>query len=306
MASEKYYMTWEEVFQRLHRMIDSLNLTHTTRVSVYGIPRGGSIVAGLFKSCYRQISIYEQGLPAASTGVLRLIVDDIVDSGDTMERIMEPEINWGAVCRSLVDKLDPEEPLQEKWVVFPWEESAEIDISTNVTRIIEFLGEDPHREGLQETPARVVKSWKKLYGGYAQKPEDVVKVFHEPASDEMVLLKDIEFYSTCEHHMLPFFGKAHIAYIPKDGKVIGISKLARLLEVFSRRLQIQERLCQQVTASIMELLEPLGAACVLDAQHFCMTSRGVEKQNSIMTTSSLTGVFRDSGRVRGEFMGMIR
>jgi len=121
----------------------------------------------------------------------------------------------------------------------------------------------------------------------------------------MILLKGIEFYSTCEHHMLPFFGKAHIAYIP-DKKIIGISKLARILEMFARRLQIQERLCFQVTEALEELIAPKGTACILEAQHFCMTSRGVEKQKSIMVTSSLTGVLRTDPRARNEFMSMIR
>ena len=142
-----------------------------------------------------------------------------------------------------------------------------------------------------------------MFGGYKQKPADVIKVFDDDC-DEMVLVKDIEFFSNCEHHMLPFSGKAHIAYIP-NGKVIGVSKLVRILEIYTRRLQIQERICQQVTEAIQGMLNPLGAACVLEATHNCMTSRGVEKQHSIMVTSSLTGVFKDRSEVRNEFISMI-
>jgi len=175
----------------------------------------------------------------------------------------------------------------------------------DVKNLIEYLGDDPNREGLRETPKRVILSYDHLFSGYGQRVEDVLKVFEDDTSDQMILLKEIEFYSTCEHHMLPFFGKAHIAYIP-NGKVVGISKLARILEIFSRRLQIQERLAQNVTEALMTHLNPLGAACLLEAQHFCMTSRGVQKQNSIMVTSSLEGVFRENASVKAEFLALIK
>lgn len=175
----------------------------------------------------------------------------------------------------------------------------------DVKNLIEYLGDDPNREGLRETPKRVILSYDHLFSGYGQRVEDVLKVFEDDTSDQMILLKDIEFYSTCEHHMLPFFGKAHIAYIP-NGKVVGISKLARILEIFSRRLQIQERLAQDITSALMTNLAPLGAACLLEAQHFCMTSRGVQKQNSVMVTSSLEGVFRENASVKAEFLALIK
>ena len=173
-----------------------------------------------------------------------------------------------------------------------------------VSEILEYIGEDPRREGLKETPRRVVESWKELFGGYLQTPEDVFTVFEDDTSDEMVVLKDIEFVSCCEHHMLPFIGKAHIGYIP-DKRVLGVSKLARLLEIYTRRLQIQERICGQVTAALDEYLQPQGAACVLEAKHLCMVCRGVQKQQSTMITSSLTGEFRKQ-EVRHEFLSLIR
>jgi len=182
--------------------------------------------------------------------------------------------------------------------------NTSLEAMQSVKNLIQYIGDDPNREGLEETPKRVIHSYDQLFSGYGQRVEDVLKVFEDDNSDQMILLKDIEFYSTCEHHMLPFFGKAHIAYIPK-GKVVGISKLARILEIFSRRLQIQERLAQNITSALMEHLDPLGAACLLEAQHFCMTSRGVQKQNSVMVTSSLEGVFREH-KVKSEFFSLVK
>jgi GTP cyclohydrolase I len=171
-------------------------------------------------------------------------------------------------------------------------------IENSLRDILTYIGDDPTREGLIDTPRRIMQSWEKLFGGYNQSPDDVMRVFKDGACNEMVILKDIEFYSTCEHHFLPFFGRIHIAYIP-DGRVIGVSKLARLVEIFSRRLQIQERLVSQIADSIQQGLNPLGVMVVCEAQHFCMTCRGVEKQNSVMVTSAIRGVFEQS-EVRNE------
>ena len=173
-----------------------------------------------------------------------------------------------------------------------------------IRKLIRQIGDDPDREGLSLTPERVMKSWKTLFGGYGQSPQDFMTTFKESCS-EIVLLKDIEFYSTCEHHMLPFIGKAHIAYIPTDNTIIGSSKLVRLLEIYTRRLQIQERIGEQVTEALMKHLKPSGAACILEAQHLCMLARGVKKQGSIMVTSSLKGVFMKKLPARNELMTLI-
>lgn len=174
-----------------------------------------------------------------------------------------------------------------------------------VTQILNHIGEDDRRDGLIETPMRVVKSWKELYSGYEMDPKSVFKTFDNDSNyDNMIISKDIEFYSMCEHHMLPFFGKAHLAYIPKE-KIIGLSKLSRLTDIFSRRLQNQERLTDQIADSLMTNLDPKGVGVILEGKHFCMMSRGVQKQNSSMTTSSLYGVFRD-GTVRQEFISLIK
>lgn len=164
---------------------------------------------------------------------------------------------------------------------------------------------DELREGTKDTPMRVAKAFGKLFEGYEKNVEDILTVFDAEGYDQMVLLKDIEFYSTCEHHMLPFFGKAHIAYIP-NGKIVGISKLARVLDIFARRLQNQERITQQVVEAIEKHLQPLGVAVVLEAEHFCMRARGVEKQNSVMQTSKLTGAFDQNEKTRAEFFSLIR
>lgn len=173
-----------------------------------------------------------------------------------------------------------------------------------VKALIEFIGDDPNREGLRETPHRVIKSFEELYAGYGKDPRSVLKTFEAGTYDQIILLKGIELYSTCEHHLQPFVGQAHIAYIPRR-RVIGISKLARLLEIYARRLQIQERIGEQVTHALMEVLRPRGAACVIEARHFCMCARGVNKQNSLMVTSSLKGVFLKEPEARAELMRLI-
>jgi len=179
------------------------------------------------------------------------------------------------------------------------------DAEDAVRTLLKFIGEDATREGLQETPARVVRAYAELFGGYKIDHEALLKVFTEGSCDEMVLVKEIEFSSTCEHHMLPFIGSAHVAYLPQ-GKVVGVSKLARLVEVFARRLQIQERMTSQIADALMDCpAKPLGVACVIEAKHLCMVCRGVRKQSSIMQTSALRGEFLQP-EVRAEFFSMLK
>ncbi len=168
------------------------------------------------------------------------------------------------------------------------------------------LGEDPEREGLIRTPARMQKAMQDLTRGYKEDPEALLrKALFTVSYDEMVIVKDIEMFSLCEHHMLPFFGKVHVAYIP-NGKVIGLSKIPRLIEVFSRRLQIQERLTTQIAETIQKTIEPQGVGVVIEARHLCMMMRGVEKQHSSAVTSSMLGCFRDEEETRSEFLSLIR
>ena len=176
----------------------------------------------------------------------------------------------------------------------------------HIRSILKTIGEDPDREGLLRTPQRVSQALEFLTQGYRMDPEKVINdaLFTEDY-EEMIVQKDIDFYSLCEHHMLPFFGKAHVAYIPHH-KIVGISKLARLVDVYSRRLQVQERLTNQIATIIMEKLDALGVAVVIEAEHLCMRMRGIQKQNSFVITSTLLGAFRTRQETRNEFMNLIR
>ena len=178
-------------------------------------------------------------------------------------------------------------------------------LEETIRQILLHIGEDPQREGLQKTPARVAKMYDFLTKGYREDVEKVLNqaIFTEPYS-EMVIVRDIDFYSLCEHHLIPFFGKCHIAYIPK-GKIIGLSKLPRIVEVFARRLQVQERLTQQIAETLYKHLKPEGVGVVIEARHLCMMMRGVEKHESIATTSAMLGTFRDDVKTRTEFLTLI-
>ncbi len=177
-----------------------------------------------------------------------------------------------------------------------------MELETIIRRELELLGEDPEREGLVRTPQRVAKAMAWLTRGYELTPEEVVgtAIFNEN-HEGMVMVRDIELYSLCEHHMLPFFGRAHVAYIP-NGRIVGLSKIPRIVEVFARRLQVQERLGEQIANAIDDVLKPRGVGVVIEAVHLCMMMRGVEKQSSRTTTSSLRGVFREDARTRSEFL----
>lgn len=181
----------------------------------------------------------------------------------------------------------------------------EYEMEPLVKQMLLAIGENPEREGLVRTPHRVAKAWQFLTKGYYQTVEEIVNgALFEAHSRHMVIVKDIEIYSMCEHHLLPFIGRCHIGYIPKD-KVIGVSKLARLADMFARRLQIQERLTQQIADALMDVLQPLGVGVVVEAQHLCMMMRGVEKQNSFMITSAVLGCFQDSLPTRTEFFKLL-
>lgn len=179
-------------------------------------------------------------------------------------------------------------------------------LEAHVRAILTAVGEDPDREGLVKTPARVAAAWRYLTSGYDEDPDDIINgaLFTEDYQ-EMIVEKDIDFYSLCEHHMLPFHGRAHVAYIPRR-KIVGVSKLARLVDAYARRLQVQERLTNQIANTIMERINPLGAAVVMEAEHMCMRMRGVQKQNSTIVTSSLLGAFRTQEKTRAEFLNLIR
>ncbi|PIE91364.1 MAG: GTP cyclohydrolase I FolE [Acidobacteria bacterium] len=174
-----------------------------------------------------------------------------------------------------------------------------------VDTLLQYIGENPEREGLIETPERVIKSYDEIFGGYKMEPSRILKTFRDGSEsvDEMVIQRNIHFFSMCEHHMIPFFGVAHVAYVPEK-EIVGLSKLARLVEVYARRLQVQERMTTQITQALMTHLKPKGAACVIQATHLCMVQRGIKKHQSDTITSSLEGVFR-SGKTRAEYLNLI-
>lgn len=178
-------------------------------------------------------------------------------------------------------------------------------IKEGLKDMLAYIGEDPNREGLKETPDRIVRSWNEVFSGYSQDPADLFTTFDTEGYDQMVLLRSVEFFSMCEHHVLPFSGFACVAYIP-DSRVIGISKLARLVDIYARRLQIQERMGEQITDALMKYLQPKGAACIIEAQHLCMRMRGCSKQQSVMVTSSLRGAFKKDLDTRTELMRLMQ
>ena len=272
-------LTYDDVLERLsHFDLGGRN--------VWGIPRGGSVAAALTA----QYGAVVVGGPKNAD----IILDDVRDSGATGDHWQshQPEAEMLYVVDKQVEGITG-------WVHFPWEPSAQQDAEDTVRRLIEHIGENPARAGLEGTPERVVRSWGELFAGYAEQPK---LTWFADDTDEMIISQGITFYSTCEHHLLPFFGVAHVGYIP-DGKVIGISKLSRIVEHYARRLQIQERLARQIGEAIAEDVK--GVAVHLEGQHMCMMARGVKQPNSTMTTNYLTGVFRTKHESRNEFLQAI-
>ncbi|MFX1537628.1 MAG: GTP cyclohydrolase I FolE [Promethearchaeota archaeon] len=286
----KVHITWQEIQSRLDKLESIFD-----HKKVYGVPKGGMILSSFIRSwCYIQWKPEDADI----------ILDDLIDSGATLEHYQKlyPDKPFYAL-------FDKRSEYKNQWLVMPWEADHpgqhKDSIQQNIIRQLQYIGEDPNREGLKETPNRIVRSWDEIFCGYNQNPEELFTTFTADGYNQIVLLKNFEIYSMCEHHMLPFFGKAHVAYIPNK-KVIGISKLARLVDVYARRLQIQERIGQQVTDDLTKYLQPQGAACIIEATHMCMRMRGVNKQNSIMTTSSMRGAFMDKPSAREELMQLIR
>jgi GTP cyclohydrolase I len=200
--------------------------------------------------------------------------------------------------KEFFDTINPNYPSGESM-------NKEVEFEEAVTKVLELLGEDPKREGLLKTPNRVVKALKFLTEGYALNPKEILgEALFSTSNDEMVLVRDIEFYSMCEHHMLPIIGRVHVAYIP-NGKVVGLSKIPRIVDVFARRLQIQEQMTEQIADAILETIQPKGVAVVVHARHMCMEMRGVQKINSTTVSSALRGLFKSDERTRSEFYNLI-
>jgi len=273
------------------------SLADNESIKIYGVPRGGIAAA------YAVAKYLPSSLLVDRPEQAHVIIDDITDSGKT--RLYFERCFPAAKFYALVGKNDPDD-----WYVFPWEvslkgndESAD-DIPV---RLLEYIGEDPSRGGLLETPKRFLKAWEFYSSGYSEDPKSVLKVFEDGAEDydEMVLVKDIPVYSHCEHHLAPFFGVAHVAYIP-NGKIVGLSKLSRLVDIYSHRLQVQERLTSQIATALWDCLEPKGSAVILECRHMCMESRGIQRQGSATITSSMKGVFMEQGKARSEMLALMK
>jgi len=267
-------ITWADIQERIS--------AYPKDKKYYGVPRGGSYIAAMLN-------------PVDNPEEADIIVDDLIDSGETRDKY----------CMKYPDKpfialIDKQAEGITEWVSFPWEKQDESEVESNVKRIIQHF-DNGNREGLQETPRRYVKFLKE----FLSPAEFKFTTFDAENTDEIILVKDIEFHSLCEHHLAPFFGKGHVAYIP-DKRIVGISKLARCLDWYARRMQNQERITTQVAERLMHELQPIGVAVVLEAHHTCMSMRGIKKQQSMTITSCMKGTFKTDINARNEFLKLIR
>lgn len=290
-------LTWTEV-----QMAASLCAKRWERKgirAVWGVPRGGVVPAVLVAQALG-VPLHDV-MPDHYERAECLVVDDLVDSGRTAQRYSDGPFDAlfrkGTEGPALATRVDG-------WVVFPWERGTEdAGPEDAVVRLLEFLGEDPTRDGLLDTPGRVLRALREMTAGYGEDPHEVLGTTFDVAHDELVAVTGIEFVSMCEHHMLPFTGTASIGYLPGE-RIVGLSKLARIVDTFGRRLQVQERMTTQIAEAINEVLAPRGVAVVLAAQHSCMSCRGVRKR-STMVTSSMTGRFRENEALRAEFLSLV-
>jgi len=275
-------------------------------IRVFAVPRGGvCALIGLMSD----VSFPFQLRPVAHPHAADVILDDIIDSGKTRQHYTEYKDSKGRPIPfvALVDKQGADKNLP--WIQFPWE--SENGPEDGVLRLIEAVGEDPKREGLLETPKRVVKAFREMTAGYKEDPKEILSRVFEDDCDEIVAVRGISFVSLCEHHLLPFSGVASVGYLPKiddkgRGHVVGLSKLARLVDCFARRFQMQERLTRQIATTLFTTLEARGAGVVIRASHSCMGCRGVKKPGAEMITSVCLGQFRTDEKTRAEFMSLLQ
>lgn len=294
-------LTWKDIETEADRLADRIAGRSSAITSVYGIPQGGAPVA-LMVAARTGLTIVEE--PHIGT---TLIVDDLVDSGATLDRYHTAGFVVDALYRKphSPTHLAADATLVDDWLAFPWERDDGTPTDA-IVRLLQHIGEDPTRDGLQDTPKRVVKALRELTGGMDLDPADILKTTFDVSFDEMIVLTDVAYTSLCEHHMLPFTGTATIGYIPKQGgRVVGLSKLARLLDCYARRLQVQERMTNQIAEAIQQHLDPLGVGVVITGNHSCMCARGIRKHGQ-MVTSRLMGQMRDDGTVRSEFLSLAR
>lgn len=291
---------YSDAIKKLEAAVENLDFD-----TVYGIPRGGQYPAAMLAQDMGKKLIFD----SAEIDDKTLVVDDLCDSGATIEKFRNEHAmaKFAVVYLKMGGKEYPwlkhGMSIEGDWLVFPDEHDGGIE--ENAKRILQYIGEDVTREGLIETPKRMRRAWDEIFSGYNTDPRDLVKTFVQGTCKEMVILKNAEFYSTCEHHFFPFFGHCSIGYIP-DKKVIGVSKLARLLDCYSKRMQIQERMTTQIADFLMDELGARGVYVIAEGVHFCMTSRGVKKQDASMITSAIRGVFESNAQARAEFLALIK
>lgn len=285
-------VSWLELIRMSNQLAEKIEWKNYE--NFYGVPKNGMILAPLVYTGDREL-IHDENLITKKT----LILDDLVDSGRTLARF--PENDHAVLFRK------PHSPQVQYfveevsgWIQFPFEkDGTEQEIENHVTRILEAIGENPNREGLIGTPGRVARMYKEIFSGYGKDEKEIFKAKFKDDCDTMVVVKDIPFYSMCEHHMIPFSGLAHVAYVP-NGEVLGLSKFARLVDVYAKRLQIQEKMTREILDSIIVNLRPLGAMVVLEAEHLCMAMRGVQKQGSRTVTSAVFGELKEKPAAREE------
>lgn len=268
----------------------------------FAVPRGGIPALYAVMTMTRGITVTDNPEEAD------FFVDDIIDSGNTKARYAYDYP--GKPFVALIDKTDPACDYKDAWIVFPWESSGveETSLDDNIVRLLQYIGEDPTREGLLETPHRVAKAWEHWTGGYTKDAGELLKTFRDGSPDqcdEMVVVKDIPVYSKCEHHLADIFGTATVAYIP-NGQIVGLSKISRLVDMYARRLQVQERLTNQIAEALQTHLNPLGVGVIIKARHMCMESRGICQQGHYTITSALRGVIKDKPQARAEFMELAK
>ena len=289
---DKLVFSWADVFARCGALAKDLNRRTGQQPIVYGVPRGGAIVSALLTKfdCY----LVDDPVDA------NIIVDDIIDSGATRDRYIKKYP--GAEFFGLVDKQQGDRGMG--WVVFPWEERDETaDVEDNVVRLLEFIGEDPNREGLKDTPKRFVKALVELTSGVGQDAAAPLATVFDEDHDEIVCVKDMPFSSLCEHHLLGFSGTVSFAYLPQ-GKLVGLSKIPRMIGILASRPQVQERLTSQIADTFNETVKPLGVMAVVRGHHSCMSCRGVRSQGE-MVTSVVRGVFKDKPEARAEALALM-
>lgn len=272
--------------------------------AVYGVPMGGLPVAAIVaKALHAEHILALPDLPMRNV----LVVDDLVDTGTTLQRYADDGYHTDALFRKpwspadlAIDAIEA-----DAWLRFPWESTEGPE--ANVTRLLQFIGEDPTREGLLDTPRRVLKAWREMTSGTNEDPAAALgTTFDADGFDEMVIVRDLPFSSLCEHHVLPFTGTATLAYIPQPGgRIVGLSKLPRLVSVYARRLQVQERMTRQIADTMNEVLRPVGVGVIIRGHHTCMSNRGIRSTGE-MVTSVLLGLLKEDPRARAEFMALAK